>query len=161
MKKSVSLILFAIVLTLGLVANAQCPFGKEVCHGECGRFTDNNDNGLCDFCKQEQNATKTPAKVEQTKTQQKEFSPRIDGKDAKEEAREEKIAPKNRQKEINGDKAEDSLETPDSDVVEAEVEQVVTQTPTTETNNKPYTVIALIIVLVALYLLSAFGVKKR
>lgn len=52
------LLIFCFVLC-SLVLEAQCPFGGKVnCHGECGRFTDENGDGLCDFGKIE---TTTPA----------------------------------------------------------------------------------------------------
>ncbi len=48
-----------LVFTSGLYA--QCPFGGKVnCQGECGRFTDENGDGYCDFAKLEKVANETP-----------------------------------------------------------------------------------------------------
>lgn len=58
--------MFCFVLC-SLALEAQCPFGGKVnCHGECGRFTDENGDGLCDFGKIEK--TTPEVKKDSTKT---------------------------------------------------------------------------------------------
>jgi hypothetical protein len=161
MKKFLSLFLFSFFLLAGSALIAQCPFGKDVCHGECGRFTDANDNGLCDFCKQEQNTVKTPEKTQETKAENKGFSPRLDNKDSKTEKEIEKVAPSKRKQFLGQEEQKDSIENADSDVVEAEVEQVVTQTKEPKTQSKPYKIIIVLIITLAIYALSALLVKQK
>jgi len=46
--KKLTFLLILLVLPLAL-AQTDCPLGEVNCAGECGRFTDTNNDGLCDL----------------------------------------------------------------------------------------------------------------
>ena len=72
MKKLLSIaMILASMFLISQTLQAQCPFGGKVnCKGECGRFTDENADGYCDFAVLEQSEPAPQAEEALTSEQQ-------------------------------------------------------------------------------------------
>ena len=72
MKKLLSIaMILASMFLISQTLQAQCPFGGKVnCKGECGRFTDENADGYCDFAVLEQSEPAPQAEEALTNEQQ-------------------------------------------------------------------------------------------
>lgn len=138
--------------------HAQCPFGGKVnCQGACGRFTDENGDGYCDFAilenvknETKKNTDETPKEKNETPIRSKtdlqagkQTTETVDqNRDAKEQQRMEDF-----EEEVIIE--ENPVETP-----------VIEQTPTPQANKaKPYSVITVSLICLCAYFFTFALVK--
>jgi len=140
------LVLSLLIILLGVVyeAKAQCPKGKTTCEGECGRFVDENGNGNCDLAE----------KTKQESSKQEEIViPKTDKIDeAEEEAKESQ--------ETKTSEEDGVVELGNKKVVEAPVEEIIAP-EITKQGEKPYRLIAITFITLALYCFTMLLVKTH
>lgn len=155
------LLVFCFVLC-SLVLQAQCPFGGKVnCHGECGRFTDENSDGLCDFGKIEKatpevkkDSTKTAdtsertSKAEQSKANPTNSNPKTPAQTIHSIAKEQGLESENEQ-------------TEETALAETETESQTAQDPAPSVRPKPYRVKAISLICLLAYLLTYLLVRFK
>lgn len=140
------LVLSLLIILLGVVyeAKAQCPKGKTTCEGECGRFVDENGNGNCDLAE----------KTKQESSKQEEIViPKTDKIDEAEENVKEG-------QETETSEEEGVVQLGNKKVVEAPVEEIIAP-EITKQGEKPYRLIAITIITLALYCFTMLLVKTN
>ncbi|MGM9819790.1 MAG: DUF4405 domain-containing protein [Candidatus Onthomorpha sp.] len=154
MKKFLSLaLIMASMFLISQTAQAQCPFGGKVnCKGECGRFTDDNADGYCDFAILEQ--SEPAPKAEEVSSNEQQTS----SKKGRVNIKERKLG-----KEKSPEKPQ-ITDLPEQ--MPTEQTPTLTQEPQSETSTettahqastktqKPYRVITISVLCLALYLLT-------
>lgn len=138
--------------------HAQCPFGGKVnCQGACGRFTDENGDGYCDFSILENVKNETPKeKIETAK--EKNETPIRSKADLQAGKQTTKTVDQNK-----GAKEQQHMEDFEEEVIieENAVETpVIEQTPTPQANKaKPYSVITISLICLCAYFFTFALVK--
>lgn len=147
-----SLFAFLSIISYGLQAQVTCPRGLVNCEGQCGRFVDENGNGICD--PSEFKPVEVPATNEVKKKEPK-----------------KKVESKSPEKIIEDTSFESKITIRNQDTfVEAEVVEVVVKADNekpkaddTKENNfeKPYRLIGISAITLALYLISMLFVRLK
>ncbi len=164
MKNILTITLIFIALLTGINSQAQCPRGLVNCHGECGRFIDEDGDGFCDI---PQENTVSEDKTQDTQ----EPKPQLDTKNTKtkDEQKEEKntlnLKEANAESEKNNTDLEEALlEAEEPQTIEAPIEELIIidkeNTNTKKTNTKkPYRLIGISILTLVVYLFTMTLVK--
>ena len=160
MKKFLSIaMILASMFLISQTLQAQCPFGGKVnCKGECGRFTDENADGYCDFAVLEQSEPAPQAEEALTNEQQTSKS---------------KVNANLKEQNQVGKKSYDKTQVSDlPEQTQSEQTQTFAEEPQSETftetiaqqssttSQKPYRLITITVLCLALYLLTFVLVKS-
>lgn len=153
--------MFCFVLC-SLALEAQCPFGGKVnCHGECGRFTDENGDGLCDFGKIEKTTPevkKDSAKTADT-SERKPKAEQAKGDAKTQNAQTPAKTIHSITKEQDLESVEEQIE--DNTLAESETVSQTAQAASQSVKPKPYRVEAITLVCLSCYLLTYFLVRFK
>lgn len=148
MKKLLSLaLIMASMFLISQTAQAQCPFGGKVnCKGECGRFTDDNADGYCDFAILEQ--SEPAPKAEEVSSNEQQTSSKKGRVNIK-ERKPEKPQITDLPAQMPTEQSPTLTQEPQSETsTETTAQQANTKAP------KPYRVITISVLCLALYLLT-------
>lgn len=158
MPRFLSIILF---IAFNLQMNAQCPFERENCTGECGRFIDENKDGFCDFGLVTKPEPKSKPDLQDSnrqtaKTNQKEENKRANQLAAKPApiSESESIVNAISGASLNPDTAVDNNESTPNTLDEAMVQNK-------QTHKKPYDFLSISSITIALYIFSMLMVKMK
>lgn len=159
------LIVFASVFLLSIFVveevKAQCPFGGKVnCEGECGRFTDDNSDGFCDFGALEKAKEVEPEPVQepqnQVQEQQEKKEPATTAAQSKKESKTKEIV--KTEPIVEQEKQQTEVQTSETLTLQSETqtEELVEKKKNTP---KPYNVLLITGICLAAYLLTFILVK--
>jgi hypothetical protein len=144
MKTKLVLSLLVILLSIAYNTQAQCPKGKTTCEGECGRFIDENGNGNCDLAEKTKQESSKGDEIVIPKTD------KID--DVEEEVKESQ--------ETETTEEDGVVQVGNKKVVEAPVEEIIVPEKTNQ-EGKPYRLIAITFITLALYCFTMLLVKTH